>query len=111
MIFDLMYVIRGNTKLYEALGYSSEEAKQFNYYHEYMNGSFSIKKILPLFSNLTYQGMEVSNGTEAMVTYASFPKLEPKIYEYKYQKLVEYCKQDTWAMVEILAGLRELGDD
>lgn len=111
MIFDLMYVIRGNTKLYEALGYSSEEVKQFNYYHEYMNGSFSIKKILPLFSNLTYQGMEVSNGTEAMVTYASFPKLEPKIYEYKYQKLVEYCKQDTWAMVEILAGLRELGDD
>lgn len=110
MIFDLMYVLRGNRKLYEELGYDSEEAKRFNYYHEEMNGSFSIKKILPLFSNLTYKGMEVSNGTEAMVTYASFPRLEPKIYEYKYQKLVEYCMQDTWAMVEILNGLRKVGD-
>lgn len=108
MVFDLMFVLRGNTKLYEKLGYEKEDCKLFNYYHPFMNGSFSIKKILPLFSDLTYEGMEVGNGTEAMITYASFPKLEPAIYEYKYQKLVEYCMQDTWAMVEILKGLREL---
>ena len=72
-----------------------------------MTGSFSIKKILPLFSNLTYKGMEIGNGVEALVTYAKFSKMDKIEYEYKYQKLVEYCRQDTWAMVEILKGLRK----
>ena len=106
MIFDLMYIVKTNSKLYQELGYSEKEAKLFNYYHQDMNGSFSIKKILPLFSNLTYKGMEIANGVEALVAYANFPKLDKLDYEHKYRKLVEYCKQDTWAMVEILKGLR-----
>ncbi len=108
MIFDLMYIVKTNSKFYEELGYDKDEARMFNYYHRDMSGSFSIKKILPLFSNLTYKGMEVSNGVEALVTYASFPKMDKLEYDYKYQKLLEYCKQDTWAMVEILWGLRKL---
>ena len=28
----------------------------------------------------------------------------------KYQELIEYCKQDTWAMVEILGALRKTVD-
>lgn len=51
--------------------------------------------------------MEIANGVEALVTYAKFPKMTQVEYEYKYQKLVEYCRQDTWAMVEILKGLRK----
>lgn len=105
MIFDLMFIIKSNTTMYQALGYDKDRSSMFNYYHKDMTGSFSIKKILPLFSNLTYQGMEVANGIEALVAYATFPKLLPKEYHHKYQKLVEYCKQDTWAMVEILQGL------
>lgn len=106
MIFDLMYIVKTNSNLYQELGYDTEEAKMFNYYHKDMTGSFSIKKILPLFSNLTYKGMEIGNGVEALVAYANFPKLDKLDYEHKYKKLVEYCKQDTWAMVEILQGLR-----
>ena len=106
-VFDLMNVVKTKTSLYENLGYSKEEAKMFNYYHPDMDGSFSIKKVLPLFSDLTYKGMEVGNGVEAMVTYASFPKLLPLDYKHKYQKLVEYCQQDTYAMVAVLNGLRE----
>lgn len=108
MIFDLMYIVKTNSKLYKELGYNDNEAKMFNYYHEDMTGSFSIKKILPLFSNLTYKGMEIANGVEALVAYANFPKLDKPDYEHKYRKLVEYCKQDTWAMVEILKGLRKM---
>lgn len=107
MIFDLMYIIKTNSTLYKELGYSDEESKMFNYYHKDMSGSFSIKKILPLFSNLTYKGMEIGNGMEALVAYATFPKLSELEYKNKYKKLVEYCKQDTWAMVEILKGLRD----
>ncbi len=107
-VFDLMNIIKTNTKLYETLGYPKEEAALFNYYHEDMQGSFSIKKILPLFSNLTYQGMDIANGVDALVTYAKFKTMNKQEYEYKYQKLVEYCLQDTWAMVEILKGLRDI---
>ena len=106
-VFDLMNIVKTKSSLYENLGYSKEEAKMFNYYHPDMDGSFSIKKVLPLFSDLTYKGMEVGNGVEAMVTYASFPKLLPLDYKHKYQKLVEYCQQDTYAMFAVLDGLRK----
>ena len=105
-VFDLMNIVKTKSSLYEELGYSKEEAKMFNYYHPDMDESFSIKKVLPLFSDLTYKGMEVGNGVEAMVTYASFPKLLPLDYKHKYQKLVEYCQQDTYAMFAVLEGLR-----
>ena len=106
-VFDLMNIVKTKSSLYEKLGFSKEEAKMFNYYHPDMDGSFSIKKVLPLFSNLTYKDMEVGNGVEAMVTYASFPKLLPLDYKHKYQKLVEYCQQDTYAMFAVLEGLRK----
>ncbi len=106
-VFDLMNIVKTKSSLYEEMGYDKEEAKMFNYYHPDMDGSFSIKKVLPLFSNLSYKGMEVGNGVEAMVAYASFPKLLPLDYKHKYQKLVEYCQQDTYAMFAVLDGLRE----
>ena len=107
MVFDLMNLVKTKSSLYEALGYSKEEASLFNYYHKDMNGSFSIKKVLPLFSDLSYKNMEIGNGVEALVTYAKFDKMDEKEYKHKYQKLVEYCKQDTWAMVCVLNGLRD----
>ena len=72
-----------------------------------MHGSFSIKKILPLFTNLTYSNLVVKNGTEAIVTYGQLPTLTEKEYNEKYLALRIYCRQDTWAMVEILRGLRK----
>ena len=106
-IFDLMNIVKTRSKMYKQLGYSDEDSKMFNYYHPDMDGSYSIKKVLPIFSNLTYKGMEVANGVEAMITYASFPKLNKLDYEHKYKKLVEYCQQDTYAMYKVLEGLKE----
>ena len=107
MIFDLMNIVKTKTVMYEELGYDKKEAMIFNYYNRDMNGSFSIKKVLPLFSDLTYKGMEIGNGVEALVTYAKFPLMKEPDFKHKYQKLVEYCKQDTWAMYCVLDGLRE----
>lgn len=106
-LFDLMDIVKGNTKLYKNLGYDEDEAKKINYYHTDLNGSYSIKKVLPLFSNLTYKGMPIGNGSEALVTYSLFPKMDPKTFERNYRDLENYCKQDTWAMVEILNELRK----
>lgn len=107
-LFDLMHIVKKHKDLYLSLGFSLEEAKLINFYHEDLNGSYSIKKVLPLFSHLTYKGMAVSNGNEALTTYARFPFMEPAEFQMKYQDLVEYCKQDTWAMYEILHALRKL---
>ena len=107
MIFDLMFILKGNKKLYESLGYSTDNSI-FNYYHKEMSGSFSIKKILPIFTNLSYKDLEVSNGIEASSAYAKFPTFDKKMFDYMYKSLEIYCAQDTWAMVEILKGLRKL---
>jgi hypothetical protein len=34
--------------------------------------------------------------------------MDPKTFERNYKDLINYCKQDTWAMVEILNELRKI---
>lgn len=106
-LFDLMHLLKGNKKVYASLGFEGEDLETVNYYHNDLNGSYSIKKVLPVFSDLTYQGMGIANGTDALVTYARFPMMDKKTFETSYQDLLEYCKQDTWAMVKILEELRK----
>jgi len=107
-LFDLMHIIKTNTKLYEDLGFGTDRAKQVNYYHEDLSGSYSIKKVLPIFSELTYKGMEIGNGMEAVYAYAGFKDLTETELEVKRHALTLYCQQDTWAMVEILDNLRKI---
>jgi hypothetical protein len=52
--------------------------------------------------------MPIGNGSEALVTYSQFPNMDPKTFERNYKDLINYCKQDTWAMVEILNELRKI---
>ena len=103
-IFDLLEVLRGSKELFPN---TSRDKPSFTYYNNLMHGSFSIKKVLPLFTNLTYTNLDVKNGTEAILTYGMLPFLTTKEYQEKYVALRIYCRQDTWAMVEILKGIRE----
>ena len=82
-------------------------ASEINYYHNNLHGSYSIKKVLPIFTNLSYADLDVHNGTEAVYTYGILPTLTDLEYENKYLALRKYCQQDTWAMVEVLWGLRK----
>lgn len=106
MVFDLLDIVKTNKKMFMDLGFDEKESSLFNFYHTNLDGSFSIKKVLPLFSDLNYNDLKVSNGVEALVTYSKFDKMEETEYKEAYNSLIEYCKQDTWAMVEILRGLR-----
>lgn len=109
-IYDLYAVLSGKGNIYSHI-YSEDELKKmpkFTYYNNQLHGSFSIKKVLPIFTNLSYKDLDVKNGTEAILTYGLLDTLTPKEYEEKYQSLHVYCRQDTWAMVEILKGLRKL---
>ena len=105
---DLLEIVQNNSKLYESLGFDEYNFSTINYYNNNQSGSYSIKKTLPLFTDLTYKTLEVQNGTEALVEYANYNKMTEEERERKQNALVLYCQQDTWAMVEILRGLRKL---
>ena len=104
-MFDLLDIINTRSEFYKDLGFSIQESKEINFYNNNLHGSYSIKKVLPVFSNLSYEELNVKNGTQAIAAYASFDKLELEDRQEVYDSLVKYCKQDTWAMVVILWGL------
>lgn len=105
---DLIEIIQNNKELYKSLGFDKYDYSTVNYYNNDQSGSYSIKKTLPLFTDLSYKILEVQNGTDALVQYASYDNMTIEERERKQNALVIYCQQDTWAMVEILKGLRKL---
>ncbi|MCH2023168.1 MAG: DUF2779 domain-containing protein [Saprospiraceae bacterium] len=74
-------------------------------------GSSSIKKVLPIICpHLNYNALEVQNGTMAMDTWGRMmldPDFDESI-EHTRKELLEYCKLDTFAMVELYRFLMEL---
>ena len=81
-----------------------------NYYHPEFQGSFSIKRILPvLVRDLKYEDMDVSNGLDASATFAYLVKgkYDDEEAKEKRKQLLEYCKLDTLAMVKLEEKLRE----
>lgn len=80
-----------------------------NYRHPGFKGRTSIKKVLPvLCPELSYQELEVQNGTEAMENWEKMifdQNLEESEREKIQEALLEYCKLDTLAMVKIFKHL------
>jgi len=107
-IFDLLYLVRGNKNLYEQLGFSKKQRETLVYYDENFQRSYSIKQVLPVFvPELNYKKLEeVQNGQQAQIAYYNMPHLDEKERKITYRNMLEYCKQDTWAMVAILDKLR-----
>lgn len=73
-------------------------------YHWKMNGSASLKSVLPaLIPEMTYEGMEVSHGGEAQQAYFEMCAIEDPQERTRIRRaLLEYCNQDTLAMVKLL---------
>ena len=106
--FDLLYVLNNNKEFYQARGFTKEDINTVNFYDYRLSGSYSIKKTLPLFSDLSYENLEVKNGTEAIIEYANYKNMSKKELTKVRENLKVYCRQDTWAMVEILNKIRSL---
>ena len=105
---DAISPIKTLAKFAKELGYDEVDAKKVNFYDLHLSGSYSIKKTLPVFSDLKYDDLDVKNGTQALVTYAMFSNMTKEEHDFKYNSLLEYCKQDTWAMVVILDKIRKM---
>jgi hypothetical protein len=81
-----------------------------NLYHPDFHGSTSIKRTLPaLVPEMSYEGLEIRNGDEAMATFACLAqgKYGDSEVETIKNHLLEYCKQDTLAMVTLHQQLVE----
>lgn len=76
-------------------------------YKKEMNGSYSIKTVLPaLIPEMGYDGMEIGGGGQASSTYATLHLIEDSAERRKIrQDLLEYCKLDTLAMIKIIEKL------
>jgi len=89
----------------------AEPFKEKHIYSRKMEGSYSIKKVLPIFVpefKHAYQDLNlIHNGGEAMNGFKKFvfmtPSKEKEIFK---QALIDYCKLDTKAMVLILKNIK-----
>ncbi len=77
-------------------------------YHPDQKGSASIKAVLPAFTDLSYDDLEISHGGEAMRQYGAFRSgsLDASFLAALWQDLSVYCEQDTYAMYELLKILK-----
>lgn len=82
-----------------------------NYFDRRFNGSSSIKKVLPVLTDISYDNLTVSNG--AIAASLLWDLAKGKVIDDEKQvisDLLTYCEQDTWAMVKIYEVVKGLID-
>jgi hypothetical protein len=84
--------------------------RKMDYYHWQMNGSYSIKEVLPvLVPEMNYKGMAISDGGMAIDAYFAMSSIsDQQEIENIRRNLLEYCKLDTLAMLKILDKLKKI---
>jgi predicted RecB family nuclease len=90
-LFDLLPIVREHT------------------YHPAYAGSYSIKSVLPaLVPDMTYDGMEVAHGQDAGLAWESLVRggADQAERDRIRTALLDYCGQDTQAMVKLVETLR-----
>jgi len=73
-------------------------------------GSTSIKKVLPVLArDLSYEGMDVADGTGAMEAWKRYLSMRDGPERDRLRDaMLEYCKLDTYAMVRIFEEMARL---
>ncbi len=87
-----------------------EPFKRRDIYHWRMNGSYSLKSVLPvLVPEMTYQGLEISDGAMASEAYFTMEAIaDPAELSRLRKALLEYCKQDTLGLVRLMDMMRAM---
>lgn len=92
-LFDLLPIVREHT------------------YHAAYGGSYSIKSVLPaLVPGMTYEGMEVADGTDAGLAWESLVRGDLNCDEHERVRmaLLAYCAKDTMAMIRLVQRIRQM---
>ncbi|MBE7410826.1 MAG: DUF2779 domain-containing protein [Leptospiraceae bacterium] len=84
--------------------------KSFHYYNPIQKGHASLKAVLPALTGLDYNSLVIHNGGEANQEFYKYLTTKMSWLEKKKlrQNMEEYCKMDTYALVEILNSLEKL---
>lgn len=83
--------------------------KGFHYYHSKQKGSASLKKVLPVLTNKSYDGLNIDRGDQASIIYLNI--IGNQLTDYEKTKALEdlekYCSLDTEGMIEIVNVLEK----
>jgi len=84
--------------------------RNFDYYDSRQCGSASIKKVLPVMSDLKYNDLQINNGVDASleferITFGNVSEEEKKKIR---DALEKYCEMDTLAEIRIVEKLMEI---
>ena len=84
--------------------------RDFSYYHPQQMGSSSLKHVLPALTSLSYDDLEIGEGTTASLKYieAAFGDIPEEARQKIRVDLLTYCGQDTGGMIDILRKLQDL---
>lgn len=95
-----------NDRIFDLMDIFSKQ----HYVHHKFKGSNSIKKVLPvLVDGFSYDELDISNGQAAALKwYEAVTSNDKKLAEATFKSLLEYCKLDTLAMVEIYKVLAKI---
>jgi hypothetical protein len=87
-----------------------EPFRRRDIYHWRMNGSYSLKSVLPvLVPEMTYDDMEISDGETASEAYFTMGELSDPVELSRLRKgLLDYCRQDTLGLVRLLEKMRSI---
>jgi CRISPR/Cas system-associated exonuclease Cas4 (RecB family) len=96
-----------NERLFDLM----EIFKKHWYLHPHSKGKYSIKTLLPvLVPQLRYDKLSIDNGLLSNIRWHQYTenKIGPAEKEQVWNDLLEYCRLDTLAMVEILKSIRQI---
>jgi hypothetical protein len=84
--------------------------RSFWVYHPRQKGNCSLKAVLPALTDFDYDDLAIGDGNQAARQYqqALYGNVTTKDRALIFKNLLEYCKLDTMAMVEILRRLEKL---
>jgi hypothetical protein len=87
-----------------------EPFKRRDIYHWRMEGSHSLKSVLPvLVPGMTYEELEIRDGAMASEAYFAMEEIPDPAELSKLRKaLLEYCRQDTLGLVRLLEKMRAM---
>jgi len=84
--------------------------RNFDYYDSRQCGSASIKKVLPVMSDLKYNDLQINNGVDASLEFEriTFGNVSEKEKVEVRRALEKYCEMDTLAEIRIVEKLMEI---
>jgi hypothetical protein len=84
----------------------------FSWYHPGQHGSASMKTVLPWLTGLSYDGLEISDGTAASNAFMrmAFGGMEEDEKKRTRDSLERYCGLDTGGMTAMVDRIREIHD-